>query len=193
MTGQAAAATAPRALIALGYSGLAACRDVVRRVTDFDLARPTPCAAFAVADLGEHLVRSMVLLAGTAGAELTAPNGTNLEERISPLAEATLAAWQGRGFEGDVVLGSRTLPAIQVYSIVLLELVVHGWDLARAIGGSSPPVAFAVPSDLVEYLLEQAPLLILPDKRGRAFADAVAVDADAAPLERLIAFTGRKP
>jgi uncharacterized protein (TIGR03086 family) len=86
------------------------------------------------------------------------------------------------------------LPAAQVYTIVLLELVVHGWDVARAMGTSADShVRFAVPTQVVDHLLGQAPVLITADKRGRAFAQAVEVGADAAPLERLIAFTGRTP
>jgi uncharacterized protein (TIGR03086 family) len=176
-------------VIDFGATALASCRAVLRQAAPGDLARPTPCADYTVADLGEHLVRSMVLLAGSAGARLDPEPAASLDERITPLADATFSVWRERGVDGEVALGSRTLPAEQVHAIVLLELVVHGWDLARAI--SSP--GYAVPAELAEYLLARAPSLITADKRGRAFADAVVVGADAGPLERLIAFTGRRP
>ena len=79
---------------------------------------------------------------------------------------------------------------MQVYSIVLLELVIHGWDLTRAL---DPHADFAVPADVVAHLWQQAPALIVPHARGRAFAGEVEIDADAPLLARLIAFTGRRP
>lgn len=174
-----------------GAAALAVCRDVLHAVTETDLGRATPCADYTVADLGEHLERSITLLAGSAGTHLPRVAGLTLAERIVPMAESTLAAWDLRGVQGLVPLGSRTLPAEQVYDILLLELVLHGWDLYRALGavpgGFDPPVA------LVEHLLRSAEVLITPDRRGKAFGPAVPVAAGATPLESLVAFSGRRP
>jgi uncharacterized protein (TIGR03086 family) len=195
MTEQPGSGPVPSAaLLDLGHAALAACRSALRRVGNADLARPTPCAEYTLADLEEHLVRSMVLLGGCAGAQLGPADGATVDGRISPLGEATLSAWAARGLGGEVPLGSRMLPAEQVYTIVLLELVVHGWDVARAMSTSADSdLDFTVPTQVVDHLLGQAPVLITADKRGRAFAQAVEVAADAAPLQRLIAFTGRTP
>jgi uncharacterized protein (TIGR03086 family) len=173
-----------------GHAALVACRWSLHRVTEADLARPTPCAEFTVADLADHLVKSMVLLAGSAGTELVPPEASMPAERILPLAEAALSAWAARGFDGEVPLGRRTAPAADVYSIVLLELVVHGWDLARALGHDE---LFDVPDPVVAHLSSVTPGLIRPEARGRGFADVVEVGSDATPLQRLIAFTGRTP
>lgn len=183
--------TDDRVLIAHGDAALAACRTVLQQVVAADAGRRTPCSEFTVTDLADHLARSMVLLAGCAGAEVTEQAaGTTLDGRIAPLAATALSAWQARGFAGEVPLGSRTLPAVQVFSIVLLELVIHGWDLARAL---DPDAEFAVAADVVAHLWQQAPALIVPQARGRAFAAEVEIDADAPLLARLIAFTGRRP
>ncbi len=177
-------------LTAHGRGALAACRWSLRRIGEADLGRPTPCADFTIADLADHLTRSMVLLAASAGAELVPQQAPTPAARILKLAEGALAAWQTRGYEGEVPLGSRTLPASNVYGIVLLELVVHGWDLARALDADS---GFVVPDPVVAHLRELTPSLIRPEARGRGFAAAVEVGADVISLQQLIAFTGRKP
>jgi len=178
--------------VRFGGAALDACRTVLHRVTADDLERPTPCTEFTVSGVGDHLARSMVLLAGCAGTQLFDTAAPTLLGRITPLAEGTLAAWRDRGFAGEVPLGRRTLPAGDIHDIVLLELVVHGWDLARALEADD---VFDPSADLVAHLRQQAPVLIVPESRGRAFANAVDVgDAEEVPaLSRLVAFTGRRP
>ncbi len=174
-----------------GRDALAAWSAAVGKVTADDLARPTPCSEFTVADLADHVRGSMQLLAGSAGTQLEAPPGLSPLEQTVPLAEAALAAWAARGVDGDAPVGSRALPAGQVYAIVLMELAVHGWDLERALGASdSVP---DLPGPLVEHLLAQAELLITPDRRGKGFAEPVAIGSHARPLSQLVAFTGREP
>ena len=81
---------------------LPACRAVLRRLTEDDLSRPTPCVGYTVADVGEHLVRSMVLLASIAGEQADSPVAGTLEEKVAATAEAALAAWRRRGLDGPV-------------------------------------------------------------------------------------------
>ena len=57
---------------------LPACRAVLRQLTDDDLARPTPCAEYTVGDVGQHVVRSMVLLASVAGEQIDSPAARTL-------------------------------------------------------------------------------------------------------------------
>lgn len=167
---------------------LPACRAVLQRLTEKDLARPTPCTEYTVGDVGQHLVRSMVLLASVAGEQIdTAATGTP-DTAVAATAEAALAAWRRRGLDGSVAVGHSVLPASLAVEIIPLELLVHGWDIAQATGQSidaSPEVA--------SYLLDRAQELITPDKRGRSFAAQVPVRPEATALQRLIAFTGRPP
>ena len=167
---------------------LAACRAVLRRLTEDDLSRPTPCAGYTVGDVGEHLVRSMVLLASVAGAQAEAPAAGVLEVRVAATAEAALAAWRRRGLDGTVAVGRSSLPASLAVEIIPLELLVHGWDIARATGS-----AIDVTPEVAGYVLSRARELVTDDKRGRSFAVEVPVRASATVLEQLIAFTGREP
>ena len=127
-----------------------------------DLDRPTPCAEFTVRDLGDHLVRSLVLLAGVAGTELTAARDASLPDTIAPYARGAIAAWRERGVDGTVAVGRTMTPAPRAAEIIALELLVHGWDIARAVG-----VDFAAGPQMCERVLVQAEQLITPDKRGR--------------------------
>jgi len=167
---------------------LAACRAVLGRLTADDLSRPTPCAEYTVGDVGRHVVRSMVLLAAVAGEQIDAPAGGPLEEQVAVTAEAALAAWRGRGLGGTVAVGRSSLPASLAVEIIPLELLVHGWDIARATGS-----AIDVTPEVAGYVLSCARELVTDDKRGRSFAAEVPVRASATVLEQLIAFTGREP
>jgi uncharacterized protein (TIGR03086 family) len=111
-----------------------------------------------------------------------------VEEQVAVTAEAALAAWRRRGLDGSVAVGRSTLPASLAVEIIPLELLVHGWDIARATGGE-----IDVPAEVAGYVLGRARELITEDKRGRSFAAEVPAGPTATALQRLIAFTGRVP
>lgn len=167
---------------------LAACQAVLRRLTEDDLARPSPCTEYTVGEVGQHLVRSMVLLSSVAGEQLGSPAAGLLEGQVTATAEAALAAWRQRGLGGSVAVGRSTLSAGLAVEIVPLELLVHGWDIARATGSE-----IDIPLEVAGYVLGRAQELVTDDKRGRSFAAEVAPGPEATVLERLIAFTGRVP
>jgi uncharacterized protein (TIGR03086 family) len=165
---------------------LAACRAVLARLTAEDLSRPTPCTEYTVGDVGQHLVRSMVLLASVAGEQIGTPVAGSLDTAVAATAEAALAAWRRRGLDGSVAVGRSVLPAHLAVEIIPLELLVHGWDTARATGHD-----IDVTPEVAGYVLDRARELITTDKRGRSFAAEVPAGAQATILQRLIAFTGR--
>jgi len=167
-------------------AALAACRTVLAGVSPADLTRPSPCAEYTVAEVGEHLARSMVLLGGVGGGSSTYPGGP-LDRRITTLAEAALTAWQRRGLDGTVAVGRSEYPAALALEIIPLELLVHGWDVADATG---QPLDVA--PQVAEHVLAAAHELITPERRGRAFAEEVHADPNASALDRLVAFTGRR-
>jgi len=174
---------------------LAACRAVLGRLTEDDLSRPSPCTEYTVGEVGQHVVRSMVLLASVASdpaAGLAAgpvgPAAGSLEEQVAVTTEAALTAWRRRGVGGTVAVGRSTLPASLAVEIIPMELLVHGWDMARATGQQ-----IDVPPEVADHLLGRARALVTEDKRGRSFAAEVPAGPQASALQRLIAFTGRVP
>ena len=74
-------------------------------------------------------------------------------------------------------------------SILSIEFLVHAWDYAAATGRTVD-----APDSLSDYVLGLAKNIITPEGRANAgFDDQIDVPADAAALDRLIAYTGRKP
>jgi uncharacterized protein (TIGR03086 family) len=71
---------------------------------------------------------------------------------------------------------------------VVLDGLIHGWDLAVATNQTYEP-----PAELVAAVDAFARQAIAPEMRdGDTFAAAVEPPAGATPVERLAAFTGRK-
>jgi len=130
----------------------------------------------------------MVLLASVAGGQVDHPVAGALDTRVAATAEAALKAWRLRGLDGTVGVGRSVLPASLAVEIIPLELLVHGWDVARATGQHVD-----VPAEVAGHVLDRARELITEDKRGRSFAAEVPAGPDATALHRLIAFTGRAP
>jgi len=167
---------------------LAACRAVLWPLTEDDLSRPSPCTEYTVGEVGQHVVRSMVLLASVAGDPAAGAAAGSLEEQVAVTTEAALAAWRRRGLDGTVAVGRSTLPATLAVEIIPMELLVHGWDVARATRQQ-----IDVPPEVADHLLGCARELVTEDKRGRSFAAEVPAGPQATALQRLIAFTGRVP
>jgi uncharacterized protein (TIGR03086 family) len=72
--------------------------------------------------------------------------------------------------------------------INLTDTVTHTWDLAQAIG-----YHLVVDEELAAFVLETCTDAAFLRDRGRAFAPAVPVDADAATIDRLAGLLGRQP
>src|SRR5258708_9259364 len=89
---------------------LPACRAALQRLTEEDLSRSTPCTEYTVGDVGQHLVRSMVLLASVAGQQVDTPVTGTPDTIVAATAEAALAAWRHRGLGGSVAGGRRVPP-----------------------------------------------------------------------------------
>lgn len=160
------------------------------RADQFD--RPTPNPDWPVAVLLNHLITLAGAFADGARkvprhdspapvAEL--PDGwrDQLRAQLDDLVEAWRdpAAWSG-----EATVGGVTLPADLTAAVVADELVVHGWDLARATGQP-----YAADPDLVRASLAFAERFA--DLDGGPFGPSRPVPAGASELDRLLAATGR--
>ena len=108
---------------------------VLHGIADDDLAKQTPCREFDVAALTDHLMNSITVIGGAAGAEL--PNGIrrdSVERQVVLAARPALDAWKRRGLDGNVAFGSNEAPAKMMAGILCLEFLVHAWDYAAALG-----------------------------------------------------------
>lgn len=166
-------------------------QQVLHPIAADDTSRPTPCAQFDVARLTDHLLKSLEALGGMAGADFPdhADSADSVERRVIAVARPALDAWRQRGLDGTVSFGGGEMAARNACAILALELLVHAWDYARAVGRD-----VRAPEPLAEYVLGLAHRVIRPEVRGQAgFDDPVEVPADADALTKLVAFTGRNP
>ncbi|MFC8955704.1 TIGR03086 family metal-binding protein [Streptomyces sp. NPDC057101] len=167
---------------------------LIRDTADSSLGSPTPCAEYDVRALLNHLFDVVVnfqALAAKGSADFSripdrlAEGGwrESFEAEIGKLVDA----WSAPGAE-EGTSGAMGLPARTVGFMVVLDLTVHVWDLARATGRSFDPDP-AVVAELVGEVERMAPMA----RRMSVFAEPVDLPADATAFERLLATTGRDP
>ncbi|MFD3332480.1 TIGR03086 family metal-binding protein [Streptomyces sp. NPDC058700] len=167
---------------------------LIRDTADTSLGAPTPCAEYDVRALLNHLFDVVVNFQA-----LAAKRAADFSHTPDRLAEADwrdhfeaetgklVEAWSAPDAE-EGTSGAMGLPARTVGFLVLLDLTVHVWDLARATGRSFAPDPVVV-AQLVDEVERMAPTA----RRMNLFAEAVGLPADATAFERLLATTGRDP
>lgn len=166
---------------------------VVRGISDEQLAAPTPCSEYDVHALADHLFQVIVnfqALAAKKDAEFgAAPEhlAGPWRERFADETAALVAAWDAPGAE-DGTSGAMGLPARTVGAMVLGDLTVHAWDLARATGQPYEP-----DTAVVEMLVVEFGALAPTARKMGVFGEPVPVADDAGSFEVLLAKTGRNP
>jgi len=170
------------------------------RVRDEQWGQPSPCAPWTVRDLVEHLIGSCRRLAGIVSqAPLSPDQLAALRDSDQPAGQLsqpfrTAAAALLAGFDDPAVLAREftvpigTVPGAVVLHLATTEMLVHGWDLARATGQPA-----ALPDDIAEVELEFSRRQMPPEgpRRGKAFGPAQPVTQDAPAIDRLAAYLGR--
>ncbi len=138
-----------------------------------DLSLPTPCAAWDLGRLLAHMEDSLAALGEAAElgrVRLTEPTTEvdpgRIIDRIVQRACATRAAWLQRLTSAPVSVGDLPLGRDTLAMVGALEIAVHGWDVAQAVGSGRP-----IPEDLAARLYDVAQLVVTPDERGTRFAD----------------------
>jgi uncharacterized protein (TIGR03086 family) len=180
----------PNDELASAEAALGVLQHVLHPIARDELSKSTPCSEYNVMQLTDHLLNSITVLGGAAGADLPDRNADySVEQQVIGAARPALDAWHRRGLNDTVTLGTNELPATFAVSILTLELLVHGWDYAAA---TKHPMNVA--ESLADYTLGLAKKVINPQTRATVgFADPVVVPDAASALDRLIAFTGRDP
>ena len=176
-------------------AGWALLQHVLRAQRADDGSKPTPCAEFTVDELVDHLVVSLEAIGGAAGAPRRGPADARtaeqaVEDRVASAAVPCFEAWVAPPTTPTVSLAGMDVPIAMPQSILPVEMLVHGWDLARALG-----LPFEPAEHLVLAVDELARSVIQPAYRGpgAGFAAEVDADPDASAFDRLLAFTGRDP
>lgn len=201
----------PRPLLA---RAVATTRRTIDGVAPAQLGDPTPCTELDVRAMIEHLVEvaQRITALGSGDDPMALPGvpaGLDLDGLRAAFAEhgaAALAAFADeRRLDDPISLPWATMPGRGHLATYTNELTVHTWDLAVATGQE-------VPSDpAVIELAESAIRAAFPPERTSVFAaiwaqtppelrregypwkDAVEAPSGAAPIERLVAYNGRRP
>ncbi|MFF3842177.1 TIGR03086 family metal-binding protein [Streptomyces sp. NPDC001930] len=175
-------------------SAAAQATPLVRGIADTSLGAPTPCAEYDVRALLNHLLGVVVhfqALAAKQPADLSATTDwladADWRDRFEAETGKLVEAWSAPGAE-EGTTGGMAMPARTVGSMVLLDLTVHAWDLARATGRSFTPDPGVV-DGLVEEVERMAPMA----RKMGVFGEAVDLPGDSTVFERLLATTGRDP
>jgi uncharacterized protein (TIGR03086 family) len=181
----------------------AAVRELLRlaaNVSDDQLDVATPCQGRTVRQLLGHLVGLTAAFRAAADKDFGSWTDTNpdtdgwpnaddrwratLEERGSALVEAwrSPAAWEGMTRAGGV-----DLPGEIAGLVALNEVVLHGWDLARATGQD-----YEVDEETAAVLL---PFVSGFDPGGTpgTFGPALDISPDSPTFDQVLARAGRDP
>jgi uncharacterized protein (TIGR03086 family) len=177
--------------------------ELVARVKDDELGKPTPCPAYTVGDLIDHI--GGLALAFTAAARKE--SGPYVEQTPSGQASRLGPGWRARipadlrtlaqawreplAWTGMTRIAGMDAPAEMVGLTVADELVVHGWDVASATGqpyGCDSALLEAAQSFLSQFASPDAPAG--PDV---PFGPSRQVPAGAPMLHRVVAMAGRDP
>jgi uncharacterized protein (TIGR03086 family) len=174
---------------------------LIEDLPDGRLDRPTPCPAYTLGDLLDHIGGLALVFAAAArkdtddlGHQGPSGDGSRLGDdwrtRIPRDLEGLSEAWRDpSAWSGMTRAGGVDLPSEIAGVVALDELVVHGWDLARATGQpyDCDPSTLEVVLGFVGQFAGQ------PEARQGLFGPVVEVPPTAPLLDRVIGLTGRDP
>ncbi|HVW80517.1 MAG TPA: TIGR03086 family metal-binding protein [Mycobacteriales bacterium] len=162
---------------------------VVGGIREDQLDNPTPCAAFTVRGVLEHMIGGATAFAAAfRGDEAGEPDAHDVLASFGPALTGLAASMHSPGaLDRTIDAPFGAVPGNTFARFVVLDGLVHGWDLATATGQPYDP-----PAELVAAAEEFARATVDPLRDGETFAAAVPAPPDAAPIERLAAFTGRR-
>ncbi|GID98385.1 TIGR03086 family protein [Amorphoplanes digitatis] len=169
---------------------------VVGRISRSDLSRPTPCAEWDLAALLAHMTAQHRGFAAAAaghgddpGVWEPRPLADDHARAYAEAAEAAIDAFAANDL--DLLLpeiAATPIPRRLAIGFHLVDNVVHGWDVASALG-----VGYALPDDVLAAALPIAEAVPDGPSRlgpGAAFAPRLP-DPGGSPLDRILTLLGR--
>ncbi len=170
--------------------------EVIAGIPDDALGARTPCPDYDVAGLLGHLIHRAPQLVGAAGkepveaGEQVPADPAAWRATLVPLVDRLGTAWSQPGaWEGTArIEGPMEMPAATIGGIVLAEMVIHGWDLARATGQGP-----TWPGPLLDVVHQDMSAMAPMGRQMGALGPEVPVPAHPPPLDPLLGVVARAP
>jgi uncharacterized protein (TIGR03086 family) len=171
---------------------------IVGGVRSDQLSAATPCNDWDLHELLNHIILWTAYSAERRAAGEQVPDELMKKDFVAEPGYAAdyaaqldkaVAAWSDPAvWQRDLnVMGTPT-PAADVAALLIAEMVLHGWDAAKASGQR-----YTARDDVAAAVLAAVEANAALFRRYQGFADAVSVPASAPVLDRALAMSGRDP
>ncbi|MBV2156586.1 TIGR03086 family metal-binding protein [Kitasatospora sp. SUK 42] len=169
----------------------AAFEAVLKEVKQPQLTEPSTCDGWSVRELVAHVVSgNLMFVRLVTGADVAPGEDVLGDDPVRAFRESQDGLW--RAFSGEGVLervfqtpmGER--PASRLVAVRVVELGLHGWDLARSTGQ-----AIDLPEPVMTAALAQLRMMLPDDRSGLPFGVEREAPEGASAADRLAAFAGR--
>jgi uncharacterized protein (TIGR03086 family) len=171
---------------------------VVGGVREDQLKDPTPCPDWDVRTLLNHIILWTAYSAEqraygkSVAEELMNKDFTAEPDFAADYAaqvDKALAAWADpAAWEREIGVVGNAMPAADVAAMLIMEIALHGWDLATATGQE-----YQCPEDVAAVLLTTVQQQGEMFRQYEGFAGIVQIPADAPVFDRALALSGRDP
>lgn len=149
----------------------------------------TPCEGWTGAELYDHVLGVNASVLDRVGRAVPTDHAGDRTSRWRAVAAAVREVIDDPELAGVPVSAAGTEIALRqlVGGIVVRDVLVHTWDLARASGGPE-----LLDAEAVHHVFESARPLEATLRRPGVFGPAIEVPDDADEQTRFLAFTGRR-
>jgi uncharacterized protein (TIGR03086 family) len=175
---------------------------LIEGISDDQLSAPCPCADITLGDLVHHISEFTIVFTGAAKKDKDAPSrgappdasqlGDDWRTRIPRNLALLAEAWRDpEAWTGMTKAGGGDLPGEVAGIVALDELVLHGWDVARASGQD-----YECDQETLEPVYSFVAPFSVPGmeaQREGLFGPVVTVPEAAPLLDRLLGLSGRDP
>jgi uncharacterized protein (TIGR03086 family) len=170
---------------------------LARSLPATDWSAPTPCSDWDFGTLAQHAVGTTTGMSRIGRRDRFDPENLWTGQTVSAAdwaqvfaanVEQVAAAWgNAESWRGTVEVGME-MPAATLGDMAYAEILLHGWDLARAAGRDLTISADAAAA-LHRTIAETAEL----GRQMGAYGEPVPVSADAPDLQQALGLAGRDP
>lgn len=169
---------------------------LVGHVNSENLHKPTPCSEWDVEKLTNHMLNELAWVAPLVEGKTIAEIGDlydgdlikgNAAESWMKYCKEASSAIATADPAGTAHLSYADKPNQEYVDEVASDLIIHGWDLAQALG--QPFNIDDKTADLVEKSVKD---LLPMARQGGYIGETVAIDGNSNKMEKLLASYGRK-